>query len=170
MQRPALNIIAVLVILLVAVVGLSFLFPAWGERGPSMRTGCISNLKQLGTASQIYLADYDDKFAPRTWYDPLMPYVKSKDLFQCPQLWKDKVTMWGYAMNVDIMGADFGKIADPSKQPQIFEVDALAQDVVANLAARALTRHVTGSNVARCDSSVKFIKAADTVVSWPVAK
>ena len=54
--------------------------------------GCRSNLKQIGLGLIQYTQDYDEKFPPVAargsafgWADGLQPYLKSTQLFQCPQ-------------------------------------------------------------------------------------
>ena len=59
-----------------------------GKRGDY----CSSNLKQIGLGLLQYTQDYDEKFPPAAssadaygWANAVQPYVRSTQLFQCPQ-------------------------------------------------------------------------------------
>ncbi len=148
--------------LLVLLFGM--FFPPYGEpRGVRYKIQCISNLKQIGTAMLIYVDDHDSRFPASDWIDAVMPHAKgNEELFTCPEVnvLKQK---WGFAMNLELMGSSAKKIVDPSTKPMLFEIDALARNVVANLKARNLDRHKrqgsAGSVICRADSSTKFIRA-----------
>lgn len=123
---------------------------------------CISNMKQMGTSMLIYLGDNDNRFPAADWIDAVMPYSKNEWLFTCPEINALK-QKWGFAMNVKLLGTDAKKIADPVSKPMLFETDALARNVAANLRTRNLDRHkrqgAAGSVICRADSSTKFIRA-----------
>lgn len=62
------------------------------------RTACVSQFHQTQLATDMYLADYDDRFMlvnyrvrepkdaahDRTWVQLLLPYLSTLDLFECP--------------------------------------------------------------------------------------
>jgi prepilin-type processing-associated H-X9-DG protein len=66
-----------------------------GAHETSRRSSCQSNLKQMGLAMRQYTQDYDEKFAPTGaprgngyvfgWAESLQPYLKSTQLYQCPE-------------------------------------------------------------------------------------
>lgn len=70
-------------------------------------------------------------------------------------------------MNLELMGKSPQSVVNPDKKPLFFEVNALALDVIANIAARSLDRHpgysngnkIAGSNILRVDGSAKYIPA-----------
>lgn len=111
MNRRAFTLIELLVV--IAIIGLlsAILFPVFATvRGRARQTSCLSNLRQIASAVQIYAQDYDarypyavdpsDKMSPFIWsgypafqaqipqlpylQDNLFPYIKSKDVFRCP--------------------------------------------------------------------------------------
>lgn len=150
---------------LLAFVGASIILPILASSNhASPRTWCISNLKQLGTSTQIYVADFDDRFPPRKWVDELFPYFKNRTLLTCVGI-ASLEKKWGYAMHSEIMGKKATTWKEPNKVVVFFETDALAPDIVANLAARSLTRHGTGANagsvVSYADSSAKFKRGSE---------
>lgn len=67
-------IIALLVALLLPVV--------LGSRRRSQESVCMNNLRQLGMAIQLYRNDHEQHYPPTM--RPILPYVKSQELFRCP--------------------------------------------------------------------------------------
>ncbi|UCC69536.1 MAG: DUF1559 domain-containing protein [Armatimonadota bacterium] len=55
-----------------------------GARGSARRTICLSNLKSLGMAMQMYSQDNDGWFPPSLGLDALDTYVKNREVFRCP--------------------------------------------------------------------------------------
>ena len=100
------TLIELLVVIAIIAILAAILFPVFAQaRESARRTSCLSNLKQLGIAFQMYQQDYDghfhkgaginspavNGFGPNTnirgwyhwpWY--YAPYVKSVDVFDCP--------------------------------------------------------------------------------------
>lgn len=133
------------------------------DRGFRAEMRCLTQLKQLGASMQIYLSDFDEKFPHRAWVDPMEPYTKNWSLFTCPSITRNDMT-WGYAMSYKLMGIPASKVANVTEEPMIFEIDALAKDVFANVGARSLDRHqrngrTKGSNIAWADASARFYPA-----------
>ncbi len=51
------------------------------------RTTCLNNLKLLSLGLQQYVQDNNSRFPTNLFpLEPLLPYVKSKKLFQCPSM------------------------------------------------------------------------------------
>lgn len=81
-----------LLLVLVIIGGIAIvLFPVGTiSRGNARRASCQSNLKQIGLGLKQYLQDYDNRFplvstsATVGWADSLQPYLKSRQIFQCP--------------------------------------------------------------------------------------
>lgn len=90
---------------MIAIIAIlaAILFPVFAQaKLAAKKTAALSNAKQIGTASQIYLGDSDDTFPmviyttdgngliPGTGsnaysvFDALMPYTKNKDMFTSP--------------------------------------------------------------------------------------
>lgn len=110
-KRIAFTLIELLVVIAIIALLAAILFPVFARAKRSAKqTGCISNLKQIGSGIAIYMADYDDIFPhavdpidktqPQIWAEfpefqaripfmpdlneVLQPYIKSKEIFHCP--------------------------------------------------------------------------------------
>ncbi len=80
--------------MLVACLG-ALLIPVCSSGGGSPKSSCISNLKQLGTATAIYASDNDDAIpanysfdgveSQTKYMDAIFPYTKNKQILLCPQ-------------------------------------------------------------------------------------
>ena len=109
MKSRAFTLIELLVVIAIIAILAAILFPVFAQaKAAAKQTACLSNQKQIATAVNLYLADYDDKlfFFPRTnnpsvsrtglvmassaevskaiWYNAILPYTGSKDMFACP--------------------------------------------------------------------------------------
>ena len=118
-RNNAFTLIELLVVIAIIAILAAILFPVFAQARESARqTTCLSNLKQITLADMMYLQDYDETFVPvggsiekawvagqpasaqgrltsngikdvNGWSLNLLPYIKSRDLFQCPSM--DKV-------------------------------------------------------------------------------
>ncbi len=84
--------------LTLAVIGLlaALLFPiVFKARRKTASVTCVSNLRQLGQALELYRQDWE-QYAPQGWQDtrdnletnvtdPLAAYIKSESLYRCPE-------------------------------------------------------------------------------------
>jgi len=72
------SLIELLVVIGIIAILAAMIFPVFSRaRGKARETQCLSNLKQLGAAIEMYAADYDD----------LYPFAKDPADEFCPQLW-----------------------------------------------------------------------------------
>jgi prepilin-type N-terminal cleavage/methylation domain-containing protein/prepilin-type processing-associated H-X9-DG protein len=86
------TLIELLVVIAVIAVLAAILFPVLAQaREKARAAACMSNLKQLGHAEQIYLQDYDGVYAQSWslkgeygWDVALLPYVKTLQIYDCP--------------------------------------------------------------------------------------
>ncbi len=109
MRTRGFTLIELLVVIAIIAILAAILFPVFAQaREKARQTACLSNCKQLGTALNMYLQDYDETFhkgngikssgdngfGPMTgttvingwtrwaWY--YGPYVKNVSVFDCP--------------------------------------------------------------------------------------
>ena len=106
--RHAFTLIELLVVIAIIVILAAILFPVFAQaREKARSTACLSNLKQMGTATQMYVQDYDEKLffrasatvpsvsrtgaivpsaaqPPVLWWNAIQPYIKNYQLFVCP--------------------------------------------------------------------------------------
>jgi prepilin-type N-terminal cleavage/methylation domain-containing protein/prepilin-type processing-associated H-X9-DG protein len=126
------TLIELLVVIAIIAILAAILFPVFAQAREKARAiSCLSNVKQMGTASMMYAQDYDEslvfagnRFAHqndscfngnsnynannRAWVDweiPLLAYTKNSQIFICPD--KREFGCFGYAMNVDSSNDDF---------------------------------------------------------------
>jgi prepilin-type N-terminal cleavage/methylation domain-containing protein/prepilin-type processing-associated H-X9-DG protein len=107
MVRKAFTLIELLVVIAIIAVLAAILFPVFAQAKASAKaTACLSNMKQLGLATQMYVTEYDDFLfyrsgwvnsrsgntriagpgslsAPFKWWNLLMPYVKNNQVLAC---------------------------------------------------------------------------------------
>jgi prepilin-type N-terminal cleavage/methylation domain-containing protein/prepilin-type processing-associated H-X9-DG protein len=111
-KNSGFTLIELLVVIAVIVLVAGIIFPVFSKvRENGRATSCLSNLKQIGTASLMYAQDFDESFAmnrlpdethipkpcndtamdlsglegsKNTWKRAVMPYIKNKQVFRCP--------------------------------------------------------------------------------------
>src|SRR5712691_10240730 len=103
--RKAFTLIELLVVIAIIAILAAILFPVFAQaREKARQVTCTSNLRQISTATAMYLQDYDETFPVWPWTPerqiahpdgqiytgkvvwPLlyMPYVKTERVFVCP--------------------------------------------------------------------------------------
>ena len=102
-MKKAFTLIELLVVIAIIAILAAILFPVFAQaKMAAKKTVALSNMKQLGTATFIYMGDVDDRF-PKTYYGfpdgcawgngnqvyynwryAINPYTKSKDLLTDP--------------------------------------------------------------------------------------
>ncbi len=102
MRYRAFTLIELLVVIaIIAILG-AILFPVFAQaREKARQTTCVSNLRQMTLAAQMYLQDYDETFFPAYYLGPggrtqpdnfgyyfwpwlVRPYAPSFEVFRCP--------------------------------------------------------------------------------------
>ena len=105
------TLVELLTVIAIIVILAALLFPVLlHAKAEAKQTQCISNLRQIGSAIVLYMADSDqifphaidasDKYDPQIWaqfpdyqaqiptmpfmQDVLQPYLKSREVFHCP--------------------------------------------------------------------------------------
>ncbi|MDW8106181.1 MAG: DUF1559 domain-containing protein [Armatimonadota bacterium] len=104
-MRKGFTLIELLVVIAIIAILAAILFPVFAQaREKARQTGCLSNVKQIGLAIQMYTNDYDE-YIPRNayadpprvpegdhftncssprWMDVIQPYIKNVDVHNCP--------------------------------------------------------------------------------------
>jgi len=109
MKSRAFTLIELLVVIAIIAILAAILFPVFAQaKQAAKKTACLSNEKQLGLASLMYMNDYDDHIFfyastrtpsasrsgavlptaasvhPVRWFNALSPYTKNLDIFTSP--------------------------------------------------------------------------------------
>ncbi len=109
MKRRGFTLIELLVVIAIIAILAAILFPVFAKaRERAKDSSCLSNLKQIGTAVNMYATDYDSKlypqiyaegwtmpagrcppaspgFVPQLWATVMLGYTgRSHEIFRCP--------------------------------------------------------------------------------------
>src|SRR5258707_10170131 len=62
-RRQGFTLIELLVVIAIIAILAAILFPVFAQaREKARQAGCLSNLKQIGTAAMMYVQDYDETY------------------------------------------------------------------------------------------------------------
>jgi len=122
MKTKAFTLIELLVVIAIIAILAAILFPVFAQvREKARQTACMSNEKQIGTATAMYVQDADETYPMAwgitgAWYNILDPYIKTtgaagesnyynatiKGIWHCPS---DSTTQGvSYAANAMVTG------------------------------------------------------------------
>ena len=143
----------------------AMVFPVFARARESGRKAtCLSNVKNISIALQMYMADNDDRLpAAANWCEDFEPYVKNFDVFVCSAA---EDLDCAYAYSSDLSGADLASFYGPATTIAIFESDVgwnasgLPQDLLP-----AEPRHLGGDNFAFLDGHVQWIARGSPLAS-----
>jgi prepilin-type N-terminal cleavage/methylation domain-containing protein/prepilin-type processing-associated H-X9-DG protein len=93
-RSPAIGFTLIELLVVIAIIAIlaSILFPVFSRaREKARQTSCLSNLKQLALALDMYVQDYDEALVfgwmplQSYWYrTAIVPYVRNSQIFICP--------------------------------------------------------------------------------------
>ena len=100
-MRKGFTLIELLVVIAIIAILAAILFPVFAKaREKARQTSCLSNIKQLGLATLMYVQDYDETFIPsggyqpfailviptglNYWFEDVYPYMKNAQILNCP--------------------------------------------------------------------------------------
>jgi len=87
-KKSAFTLIELLVVIAIIAILAAILFPVFATAREKARlTSCLSNLRQLGTATLMYATDFDEELPlirrNRSWTYTMQPYIKSYTSLRC---------------------------------------------------------------------------------------
>ena len=126
----AFTLVELLVVIAILAILATILFPVFARaRENARRSGCQSNLKQMGVGILQYTQDYDEKFPMgvtfngfpgQTVNDLIQPYVKNEQIFVCPS---DPAP---YGMSWSYLGSGYSKRSSYGFNDRVITVPALS--------------------------------------------
>jgi prepilin-type processing-associated H-X9-DG protein len=150
------NRAAVVMARVLAVGGLALALWPWLPRAtPRFPPQCLSNVKNLALAMQMYASDYARFPPPKRWGDATVTYINAgvaKRLYHCPQA----SGIFGYAYNAALGGVVANTLADPARVPAIFEADAGWNAHGGKELLPPFPRHGGGDNIGFADGHAKW--------------
>lgn len=103
-SRRGFTLIELLVVIAIIAILAAILFPVFAQAREKARSiSCVSNLKQLNSAFQMYVQDYDERFPfgldqawHNSWAVTTQPYIKNTGIIRCPDDSFALASGWGY--------------------------------------------------------------------------
>jgi prepilin-type N-terminal cleavage/methylation domain-containing protein/prepilin-type processing-associated H-X9-DG protein len=86
------TLIELLVVIAIIAILSAILFPVFAQaRAKARQAACLSNVRQMALAVQMYHQDFESYpmyavpgVVQLRWFDQILPYTKSADMFSCP--------------------------------------------------------------------------------------
>jgi prepilin-type N-terminal cleavage/methylation domain-containing protein/prepilin-type processing-associated H-X9-DG protein len=91
-SKKGFTLIELLVVIAIIAILAAILFPVFAKaREKARQSSCLNNLKQVGTAANLYFDDWDDRLyfhhaglEEITWASRLKPYTRNEGVYVCP--------------------------------------------------------------------------------------
>ena len=155
------------------------------------RVSCLSNMRNLGTAANLYADDYDDQYPPARsapptvylgtcWDVTLYDYFRNEEMLKCPSDQAPNFAsgytcyVHSYGTNWDItmlngttgLALNRAAIERPDDTILFFEIKgstrATGCDYDIHRMSRVDERHAGGANYAFCDGTAKWLRPEQT--------
>ena len=195
------TLIELLVVIAIISILAAILFPVFARaRENARRASCQSNLKQIALGIHQYVQDHDERYplvwadhnnnglftTPEIgWVDALNPYLKSRQIFQCPSEtnsptansyaygYSDYFYNWALgpitgAGEPTFPSANAAQLASPSltllagdfqtRGANSFTAGGTGPGLANWFSTGDQTRHLEGANYAFCDGHVTWLK------------
>lgn len=178
-RRTGFTLIELLVVIAIIGILAAILFPVFAQaRENARRTSCLSNLKQIAAAMQMYVQDNDQSYPPvlpmadddgsNGWSWELHKVANSEEIFQCPSEKNDALQGFtDYWMNSKLLSLKEAEVSfpavtvlcgdgdgdpagyvKPSTDPQYGDWEPTAEYA---------RRHLGGANYAFADGHAKWL-------------
>jgi len=137
-MRRGFTLIELLVVIAIIAILASILFPVFATaRAKGRRTACISNLRQLATACDMYMEDADEFMPlwslvggtidtgnpgghPYTWDEQVYAYCRNKNILYCPDNPFGR-ELRSYALPRYVSGVQVSQFASVTDTVMLFE-------------------------------------------------
>ncbi len=182
--RKGFTMIELLVVIAIIAILMALLFPVFAKaREAAKKTECLSNLRQLVLATQMYTGDWNEQMPPfavniwengveidrHLWPEQMYEYVQDPGITTCPsELYGFK---YSYAVNSRIFNRGTSYVRVPSKCVMYWDHQRASTTPVAdeffvpeptwcwNDPNSTFVRHGKGLNMAFCDGHVRWFRA-----------
>jgi hypothetical protein len=154
--RPSLGLVGItLALAVVSFLGLAATGSAHLRRfhRRSRKTQCLSNVKTVALALNMYATDYQVFPAPNRWSDLLDDYVKNPGVYRCTD---EPELRCAFAYNDRLAGVGLDLLANADKTISVFESDSGWNAHGGSDLLPYYPRHVTGDNYGFADGSVRW--------------
>ena len=174
------TLIELLVVIAIIAILAAILFPVFAQaRAKARQASCGSNIRQMSLAVTLYTQDYDERFPMAAtllpnfsflnWHDLADPYVKNKQIWNCPSTNLPLVDSAGkpvchygfntYYLNVSLSGTAI----NPANPNDLNNAPGVAQAAVSAPAHTALMADTIGvTNVPANHSSTYLLPPSHT--------
>lgn len=147
-MRHAFTLIELLVVIAIIAILAALLFPVLSRTRESARkTRCISNLKQIGMAMQMYVQDYDERLVPWSYPD-VQRGAWRIGVYGWQELIKPYLASRTYTRTTDPSGTTVFQYEDLFWCPSQKEVSRMAMGTAIAYVSYAINGNVSGFVIA----------------------